>query len=198
MNFCDIAAATILFFGDSLCWVSGSPVTSAIPARVNAACAATVASDCDPGRGTRTPGWSGLDPRVVFTSRLASDNPDVCVLMLGTNSFAAGDSHETAIADLADYITECRDSGASPVLATGFPINDGFTANRGFWLGVLHERVMALGQAMGVPVADLAAPYNARTFRTDCTWNGTSYDGVHPWADACLATAAEAVVDAIP
>lgn len=196
MSICASATAAIFVFGNSLCWV-GAPTTW--PQLLQAQCAATVYSNCSPGRGTEALGWDSVAPLTRFAEKLAEYEPDVAIIDLVTNDHNDGLTPEQSASNLAQYVDAARAAGTEPVLVLPWPINDGWSVdNRGFGLGMTRGTIQALAVGMGVRTVDPSAVFDYRTFKTDCTWTGSSYDGVHPNIASCRQIMAEFLAEVIP
>lgn len=198
-SICASFAATIFVFSNSMCWV-GPPTWVAL---LQAQCAATIFSNCAPGRGTATPGWDGYPPLERFETKLLEFTPDVTIIDLVTNDHAAGLTPEQSASNLAQYVEASRAAGAEPLLMLPWPINDGFsTDNRGFGIGATRGAIQALAAGMGVRTLDPLEVFDYRTFRVQCTDpdgpGGSAPDGVHPHALACRQAIADYIAPRLP
>jgi hypothetical protein len=191
---CTDPSAVVQVFADSQFYIWDA--SGNLAQQVDTRCASTWLNAPDVGRGTQTAGWSGVAPMTTYPSLLTANSPTHCLIELGTNDFAASLSVEQSIANLEWYAVVCEQAGATPILLTTWPMNDGFSQMRQSWMGDHRHRLLALGAAHSWAVIDMWKPYSLRTWPTDCTWNGSAYDGVHP--RTCLPQTADYLADALP
>ena len=194
---CTALLTSFLLFGDSRCWVnsSGNP---ALHSYLQTACpGVTITSDCSPGRGVFANGWGG-PPASDLAARVATDNPDGCLLMLGVNDNTS--TPEQIAAGLKSLGDICVAGGAQPIVVTGFPIADGWTAGKAAWNERVMDRQVELARGLGWPVIELHRAFDPLTFKAACTTNPSTGlpDGVHPYDATCKTTAANYVAARMP
>ncbi len=106
-------------------------------------------------------------------------NPQVAILMLGTNDAWAGRPPEKYAADMETIITRLLDNGTVVILSTIPPLVDNLELQRRY-----NEELWRLAEKHRLPVIDFYGEILAR--RPGMSWNGTLMvkgDG-HPSADA--------------
>lgn len=194
---CTALLSTFLLFGDSRCWVN-EPGNPALHSYIQAVCpTATILSDCSPGRGVFANGWGG-PPASDLAARVALNAPDACLLMLGVND--TGFAPEQIAAGMKALGDVCVAGGAVPVLVTGFPIADGWTAGKAAWNERVMDRQVEMARGLGWVVIETHRAFDPLTFKAACTVNPATGlpDGVHPYAATCKGTAADYIGARLP
>lgn len=200
MTICSALLTTFLLFGDSRCLI-GYPTTPTVGALIQSACpGVTVYSDCRIGRGVFQVGYgTTLTPAQELDAKLTAQPVDAVLLPLGVNDWHVGGITPEAVADGMKELGDIAIAhGAEPVILTAFPVADGVYAGRGAWSAEVRMRLIALGAALRWRVIDDWDAHDERTWNAGCTWNGTAYDGVHPWTQACRQTAADYIAARLP
>ncbi len=121
-------------------------------------------------------GFHGMAP---LDEIIRKYNPQIAILMLGTNDAWAGRPPEKYAADMETIITRLLDNGTVVVLSTIPPLIDNLELQ-----GKYNEELWRLAEKHRLPVIDFYGEIIAR--RPGLTWDGTLMgkgDG-HPSADA--------------
>jgi lysophospholipase L1-like esterase len=114
-------------------------------------------------------------------------NPQVAIVMLGTNDACQERSAKDYAADMERIVSRLLDNGTIVILSTIPPIFSDAARARAF-----NDAVWRIAEQHRLPVIDYYGEIVAR--RPGTTWNGTllQHDDVHPTADRAGVTSASA------
>ncbi|QEG41397.1 GDSL-type esterase/lipase family protein [Roseimaritima ulvae] len=120
-------------------------------------------------------GWKVGQLNRAIDGALAKHNPEVAIIMIGTNDISGGKLPASYPQQLRDVVQKCLDQRCVPILNTIPPRRGHEDA-----VAAANQTIRDLAKQMSVPLADFHA--ECVRLRPEQTWDGTliSGDGVHP------------------
>jgi lysophospholipase L1-like esterase len=126
-----------------------------------------------------------------LASLIQTYNPQMVILMLGTNDAMQGRSVANYIADMETIVQSLLNNGTICVLSTIPPMIHNLTLAEQY-----NDELWLLAETYGIPLIDFYGEILTR--RPDMTWNGTLLvlDDVHPTGDRAGVTVSSAPTEA--
>ena len=120
-------------------------------------------------------GWTVGQLNKAVDEVLARDEPEVALIMIGTNDISGGTLPASYRTGLEQVVQKCLDAHCVPILNTIAP-----RRGRDDAVKTANDTIRSVAKQMKVPLADFHA--ECLRLRPDDSWDGTiiSRDGVHP------------------